>query len=604
MVKTNRNRLIAFALAALLLPALTTATPSGFPPIIDPTSTSHQVLKGEEFHRDLPKEPFKALQFVFEKMNMAMISGNPVASLEFRVERVKHLPGGELSALEPLFEAPGKLVLRLRLLRSVADNPVLVLEEMARLQALTQMEGPEFYVHEYTKVSQFLGEYVKDSNGHYVPDPKAPASHWHHFLEEVHNPIFKALGLKESNPINGRNPLAWSELNINAAHGSRLAQRELAEIEMQLATAARDSKSEFLLLKNQGDPQLMKDAVLQIAQVRGYAVNASASPAEVWSEYFEKRLDWLKRDFEEKTGAARREWAEHRAKMNSPSVRDAKAELEQAPQKLNDLVKANDRAGVARLLETYLSLETMEPFERGLWQEWIESIRNPDLANRRLLFRGIDKDDPVQKVFDQKGKETGYGFFSTLLTKNQGNYTRRLRSFATMRMKFANPINLQLASGASLPEISPLISTPKVAEIIFNHSKDPKGSPFMSFTLSPSVAYSWAESGGGYLVAQIDARRALPNVISLFKHEVEMLVPMIVFPDEVVHYEKFSETHSFSLARLEEVLERASRKLGRKIENVDLRINRAMFQDVYRIFGQAQARLLAVPDCAQAFGGN
>jgi hypothetical protein len=602
MVKTNRNRVIAFALAALLLPALTIATPSGFPPLVDPASNSHQVLKGEEFHRDLPKEPFKALQFVFEKMNMAMISGNPVASLEFRVERVQHLPGGELSALEPLFEAPGKLVLRLRLLQSVADNPVLILEELARLYALTQLDGAELYVYEKIKVSQYSGPYVPDGKGGTIPDPKAPAWQWHHFFEEVHNPIFKALGLKESNPINGRNPLAWSELKINAAHGSRLAQRELAEIEMQLATAARDSKSEFLLLKNLGDPQFMRDAVLQIAQARGYAVNSNASPAEVWSEYFEKRLDWLKRDFEEKTAAARREWAEHRSKINSPSVRDAKAALEQAPQKLNDLVKANDRAGVARLLETYLSLETMEPFERGLWQEWIEAIRNPDLANRRLLFRGIDKADPVQKVLDQKGRETGYGFFSTLLTKNQGNYTRRLRSYATMRMRFANSLSFDLGISDTMVEVSPLTATPKMTDIMINHSKDPKGSPFMSFSLSPIEAHGWAEpGGGGYLVAQIDARRVLPNVVSYFKHEVEMLVPLIVFPDEVVHFERFPENMSTMMPQLNEVLERASQKLGRKIDNVERPVNRTMFQDAYRIFGQAHQRLLAAPVCVQAF---
>jgi hypothetical protein len=604
MAKSIRTRTVAFALAAMLLPAHSAASPMGFPPIIDPSSTHDQVLKGEDFHRDLPKEPFKALQFIFEKMNRAMISGNPVASIEFRAEKVQSLPGGALSALEPVFQSSGKLLLLLRLTQTVADNPVLIFEELARIQALTQMGGSELYINEKVKVSKYSGPYISDGNGQMIPDPMAPSSQWVHFFKEVSNSIFKTLGMQESRPVNGRNPLVWSELQINATHGSRSAQRELAEIEMQLATTARDSSSEFLLLKNLVDPQLMKDAVLQMAQARGYSLISTASLDDVWNEYHGKRLEWLKKDLEEKTVAARLELAEHKSKMNSPSVRDAKAALEREPQKLNDLVKANDRAGVAKILETYLSLETMEPLEREMWREWLESIRHPNPGNRRLLFRGIDENDFIQKVVDQKGQETGYGFFSTMLTKNQGNYTRRLRSFSTMRMKLANPIYLGLAASGNVSEVSPIKSTPKVTEIMINHSKNPTGSPFMSFTLSPSLAHSWSEPGGGFLVAQIDARRVLPNVNSLFSYEVEMLVPMIVFPDEVVHYEKIPENQPFSAARLDNLLERASQKLGRKIENVDLKINRTMFEDAYRIFGQAQKRLLAGPDCAQAFGGN
>jgi hypothetical protein len=136
---------------------------------------------------------------------------------------------------------------------------------------------------------------------------------------------------------------------------------------------------------------------------------------------------------------------------------------------------------------------------------------------------------------------------------------------------------------------------------MINHSKDPMGSPFMSFSLSPIQAHGWAESGGGYLVAQVDARRVLPNVVSYFKGEIEMLVPLIVFPDEVVHFERFPENMSTMMPQLDEVLERASQKLGRKIDNAEIQVNRALFQDAYRIFGQAHQRLLAAPVCVQAF---
>jgi hypothetical protein len=602
VVKSRRTRALPFLLTAVLLPILTMAAPDGVHPGHQPTSVGHFVFSREDLVREFPKEPFKALQFLFDKMNRAIAEGGSVASMEWRVERVPTLPDGGLSSLEPVLQSSGKLVLHLRLVREIADNPVLILEELVRLRAQmqTQVESPPVFIHEPVKVGQFNGHYVQDSHGHWVPDPNAPASHWHHYIAHSLTPILKAIGIRDVITINGRNSLSWSELKINATQGSRLAHRELAEIEIKLAATARDSFSEFLLLKNLNDPQKVKEAIVQVAQARGIQVNLAASLNDMWSEYYEQRLDRLKLDLEKKTAEARKELADHRKKASSPEVNAEKAEAERAAQKLNDLVKANDRLGVAKLLETFLSLETMEPMERALWQEWIDSIRNPDPANKRLLYRGIDKTDPVQKVLAHDGKEIGYGFFSTLLTKNQGNYTRRLRSYSTMRLKFGN---LDQSSHTSLVEVSPLRATPKVVDMMLNHSNEPIGSPFMSFTLSPTTAYAWSEVGGGFLAVEVDARRVMPNVVSMFKSEIEMLVPLIVFPDEVVHFEKFADVQSRERTGVPEILDRVSQKLGRKIEALSPyeRVTSAMYRDAYRVFGQAQNRLLVGPTCVEAF---
>jgi hypothetical protein len=69
------------------------------------------------------------------------------------------------------------------------------------------------------------------------------------------------------------------------------------------------------------------------------------------------------------------------------------------------------------------------------------------------------------------------------------------------------------------------------------HATTASRSPMLSFTLNPGTAHAFTEAGGGSLMIQIDSRRALPNLHGL-SSEYEVLVPLIVFPDEIVHLER------------------------------------------------------------------
>ncbi len=70
---------------------------------------------------------------------------------------------------------------------------------------------------------------------------------------------------------------------------------------------------------------------------------------------------------------------------------------------------------------------------QNTWKVWLDAIENPDWKNTTVALRGINYDtDKIQRRQTAQGEI--YGFMSTVLTKNQGSYTRRLRSLTTNRL--------------------------------------------------------------------------------------------------------------------------------------------------------------------------
>ncbi len=208
--------------------------------------------------------------------------------------------------------------------------------------------------------------------------------------------------------------------------------------------------------------------------------------------------------------------------------------LERMEQKLNDLILNNDRKGVRQLLEAYLPWTVMEPVEANTWKTWLEAIENPDWSKTTVAFRGVKYDtDKIQRRQTPQGEV--YGFMSTVLTKNQGNYTRRLRSLATNREKngdFGSKIRKEK------------IQTVKITDQMATHATDPVASNFLSFTYDLGIANSFnggvrgTQPLGGILVVKMDSRRLVPNLTTAFTFEMELLAPLIIFPDEVVIYEE------------------------------------------------------------------
>ncbi|HRO68195.1 MAG TPA: hypothetical protein PL182_11570, partial [Pseudobdellovibrionaceae bacterium] len=242
--------------------------------------------------------------------------------------------------------------------------------------------------------------------------------------------------------------------------------------------------------------------------------------------------------------------------------------LEAMELKLNDLVVRNDRRGVRRLIETYLPWPLMEPSEAKIWKSWLDAIEFPRADKTKIAFRGVDyKTDFIQRLETPEG--TKIGFMSTLLTKNQGSYTRRLRSLSTKRLENADDESMALKKTGGHY---------KIADQMRRHSIDPIGSVFLSFTPLPAVAAGFvgdtkflpADSldakpvaGGGLLAVKMDSRRLIPNLSSRHVAEYEYLAPLVIFPDEIVKYEEF-EQHKLDGDRFQRFVEDVSRKTGQK----------------------------------------
>ncbi|XGC79367.1 hypothetical protein ACES2L_08495 [Bdellovibrio bacteriovorus] len=230
--------------------------------------------------------------------------------------------------------------------------------------------------------------------------------------------------------------------------------------------------------------------------------------------------------------------------------------------KLNDLILNNDRKGVRKMLEAYLPWALMEPVEANTWKMWLEAIENPSKEKTTVAFRGISYDtDKIQRKQTANGEV--YGFMSTVLTKNQGNYTRRLRSLVTNREKNGD-------HGFEL--FGSKFRSGKITDQMTQHARDPVASSFLSFTYDPGVAFGFVGSdkvkyvgnekitspGGGLLAVKMDSRRLVPNLPSMYGSEIELLAPLIIFPDEIIKYEEGSR----SLQALQEFVKDITAKTG------------------------------------------
>ena len=202
-------------------------------------------------------------------------------------------------------------------------------------------------------------------------------------------------------------------------------------------------------------------------------------------------------------------------------------------QQFKNLVAKNDRKGVVALLKKYLPWEQMEPFEKRYWENYLEATLHPLPMDQRIfIYRGVN-DDFIYSAFkgaEELDKETaqkeGKVFvMSSIITKNQGTWNRRLRSLTAMNEKFIGT-NAQLDSEYT--------KSARIITMFVNHSKNPQGSPFLSFTPKFSVARRF---GSNKMSAYaLDPRVVSFNFASRFKNEVEFLLPLMAFPEDVVGF--------------------------------------------------------------------
>jgi len=198
-----------------------------------------------------------------------------------------------------------------------------------------------------------------------------------------------------------------------------------------------------------------------------------------------------------------------------------------------NLVAKNDRKGAADLLKKYLPWEQMAPFEQRFWETYLDAMANPLPMDQRIfIYRGVN-DDVIYSAYkggkeiekEVAQKEGDIFVMSTIITKNQGTWNRRLRSLTAMYEKF-------IGTNAALE--SEYTKSARVVTMFVNHSKDPKGSPFLSFTPKFNVAHQFGQQK--MTAYALDPRLVSFNFASKFKNEVEFLLPLMAFPEDVMGF--------------------------------------------------------------------
>ncbi len=250
-------------------------------------------------------------------------------------------------------------------------------------------------------------------------------------------------------------------------------------------------------------------------------------------------------------------------------------------EQLKTLVAAGKREEVAALLEKYLPKEQMSPFEVKFWDQMLEVIRNPlPIKDRVLVFRGIDE-DMIYSALNEAGKElskedalaNSKGFMmSSMMTKNQGTWNRRLRSLQTVNEKFLG-FNNKTKSAEWTQYF-------RISTFFKQHSRNPQGSPFLSFTPKASVARSFGEKRtAAYLV---DPRALLANATTGYTTEFEFLTSLVTFPDELVDvYDKELYGEMNTSQRQARFLEKTQAKLIEEYGQVE---GEKAFKDIEIVF--------------------
>ncbi|MBC7430163.1 MAG: hypothetical protein H7336_16235 [Bacteriovorax sp.] len=309
------------------------------------------------------------------------------------------------------------------------------------------------------------------------------------------------------------------------------AQKELVRVMNQLMTTKFTSQfSVFELYFNAKTEDFISLQVL--AKVRAAAITA-VDNYNADEEYITRSADRIKywENINEKFKHEERIYNKQ-VKVQDEARRVVMDALDKAAddEQFRSLVAKNDRKGAAKLLRSYLPWEQMPPFEKMFWENHLAIMVDPlPYEDRILIYRGID--DDIVQVAQQSGKEMSREeaikeqkifLMSTMMTKNQGTWNRRLRSLTAMYEKFM---------GTDANNSSEYVKSTRITNMFVKHSREPKGSPFLSYTPKFSIASSFgSKRNTAYF---IDPRMMYFNYASKFASEVEFLLPIMSFPDEL-----------------------------------------------------------------------
>lgn len=409
------------------------------------------------------------------------------------------------------------------------------------------------------EITEFLENQVKSSNEYTtnyevrmtkVPKVEGqPISEWVPVIDEksrklivelritdegLKSPLVMAeeiMRLNQISSVSFSHPYEWAETVANAKAGSMRATEKLARMDVQNAKELKSwLESNMTFFKDGTDPLKVEEwaKARNADALARYTPIAKAAKADL--------------------ARAEAEWAKMKPTFTN---------LEKQETKFNNLVMANDRAGARKMLETYLPWPLMEPSETSAWKQWLDAMEKPDLSKRELVFRGMDG----YPVLRTPGSEK-VGVFSSVLAMNQGNYTRRLRSLQTSREKVGRMEYWEAETeGPKFPK-----DEPSIIDQMKNHAATPQTSPFISVS-DNTIATRFGNQER--MAILIDERRLIPNAMASGYGEIERLIPLVIFPDEVVYYTDKSK-HPEPFIKDEEFIAEVSKALGRPVTPTEI----------------------------------
>jgi len=494
-------------------------------------------LKGADIHQlvaQLSEDPQSALRRITELANTFYRSDEGLEKYNLVLNWSPALPAGQTASLNLLPSTMDQMSLQWSVHPLAKKNPYFLLDALIQLKEVYNIENIESLETTAAK-------------GH--PDNPDLT-----YYKQSLTSLGPALGLPEFrdfHPVHGtQTPAEFIEMQTNAAAGSVFAQRRLAEMENEKFNLLKTALRSFLPIKNLQESTQKKD-LIEFAASKGVHLTP-ATPLEELLKRFQEQMDQKNQERLERLNAL----AKATYSQQIQQYRDeapARNKIVQTAS-LAEMVKANDREGVARVMEKLLPWAFMEPTETYFWSEFVDSIRHPNYKNAPILFRGMDSEEKLQGLYEANGTLVGGGLFSKSLAADPGFQLFKLKNLPETFETFGTH------GVYKSKRTRPLARPHTLTKMMVNHAINPEGSPFISLTYDLRTAYVFSKGknltvdsadelekkrqaylkssqAGGVATIRVDPRRLLVNSLSLHDAELEVLASMLIFPDEVLYLE-------------------------------------------------------------------
>lgn len=368
---------------------------------------------------------------------------------------------------------------------------------------------------------------------------------------ELYMSTQKSLGLTNnhyaSRPI--FNEVNYMEMIANARAGSVYSQKLVSDYQVYNTNVFTDSIQSYIGIKNLTESE-KKSQLIEYAKANGLQLDQTTPYEQLKLGLVDHLKISAKQKNEKLILSAQQKYKEDLKKYKSYS--EIRKNIVQN-YNLSELVLNNDRAKVAEILQQMFPWDLMEPTEKFFWSNFILAIRQPDYSKSEILYRGVDEEEKMQLRIGKDFQIQSAALFSKRLTAGSGSHLFKLLGLPETFEKFGTSENIIAKK--------PFIEPHSLTSMMLNHANNPNGSPFISLSYSPTVAYNFAtgsiftikskstidkevakykatNASGGFVAVRIDPRRLIVNSISGFEGELEVLASLLIFPDEIVHLEK------------------------------------------------------------------